>query len=403
MKFNLNNFLEAVSYALDFVEIDILGATSNHSRRVAYISLRLAECFKMNDEERFDLCSFAMLHDNGLSEEVFHADANTKIPINKRKHLEIYTAHCDIGEKNVTDYPFFTDQRDIIRYHHEKYDGTGFFGIAGNNIPLMAQIIALANTVDNLYHFETKDLENRKKIISYISQHKNSYYSPELVEALLETCSHTSFWLDLQSPFIFWVLKKKIPSKILDIPLEKIFQITRVFSKIIDSKSRFTYRHTSGLIEKTDRAADFYQFNQTQKTKLLIAAGLHDLGKLAVPNTILDKPGKLTEGEFNIIKTHTYYTAAALNQIDRFEDISRWAANHHETLDGTGYPYGIHGDDLGFEERLMACLDIYQALTEDRPYRKGMSNDRVMGILEKNAVSGKIDKMIVSDIGEIFA
>ncbi len=164
MNFNLNSFLEAISFALDCVEIDILGATSNHSRRVAYISLRLAECFKMNDEERFDLCSFAMLHDNGLSEEVFHTDANTKVPINKRKHLEIYTAHCDIGEKNVADYPFFTDQRDIIRYHHEKYDGTGFFGIAGNNIPLMAQIIALANTVDNLYHFETKDLENRKKI-----------------------------------------------------------------------------------------------------------------------------------------------------------------------------------------------------------------------------------------------
>ena len=357
----------------------------------------------MNDEERFDLCSFAMLHDNGLSEEVFHIDADTEIPVNKREHLEIYKAHCNIGEKNVMNYPFFTDQRDIIRYHHEKYDGTGFFGMTGNNIPLMAQIIALANTVDNLYHFEKKDLKNREKIIRHITQHKNSYYSPELVEAFLKTGSHISFWLDLQSPFIFRVLKKEIPSKILNIPLEEVFQITRVFSKIIDSKSKFTYRHTSGLIEKTDKFADFYQFNQQRKTKILIAAGLHDLGKLAVPNTILDKPGKLTEDEFNIIKTHTYYTAAALNQIDEFEDISRWAANHHETLDGTGYPYGIHGDKLGFEERLMSCLDIYQALTEDRPYRKGMSDDRAMRILKKNAASGKIDRMIVNDIGKIFA
>lgn len=402
MKFNLNNFLEAVSFALDFVEIDILGATSNHSRRVAYISLRLAECFKMNDKEQFDLCSFAMLHDNGLSEEVLHAGPPLKIPTDRHKRLEMYTTHCDIGEKNVADYPFFTDQRNIIRYHHEKYDGTGFFGIAGNNIPLMAQIIALADTVDNLYHFETKNLENRKKIINYILQYKDSYYSPELVEAFLKTGSHTSFWLDLQAPFIFWVLKKKVPSKILDISLEKIFQITRVFSKIIDSKSKFTYRHTSGLIEKADRVADFYQFNQTQKTKFLIAASLHDLGKLAISNTILDKPAKLTKEEFNIIKAHTYYTRAALNQIDGFQDISRWAANHHETLDGAGYPYGVPGNELGFEERLMSCLDIYQALTEDRPYRKGMSNDMTMEILRKNAISGKIDKMIVNDIDKIF-
>ncbi len=403
MKFNLNNFLRAVSFTLDFVEIDFLGATSNHSRRVGYISQRLSECFKMGDKEQFDLFTFAMLHDNGLSEDVLVTGIPAEAPANNRhKQLEMYTVHCEIGEENVKNFPFLTDQQNIIRYHHECFNGSGFFGVSGSDIPLMAQIIALADTVDNLYHFEIRNLKNRETIINFIAQNKGRYYSPDMVDAFMAISSHTSFWLDLQEPFIYEVLAKNNLTKEIDLETEEIAQITKVFSKIIDSKSKFTSRHTAGLMEKAEIMADFYHFNKERKTQFIIAASLHDLGKLAIPSTILDKPGKLTKDEFNIIKEHTYYTRVALSQINGFEDINRWAANHHETLDGSGYPYGIHGDELGFEERLMSCLDIYQALTENRPYREGMIYDKAMSILEKNAHSGKIDKMIVKDIGEVF-
>jgi len=402
VKFNLNNFLSAVSFALDFLEIDFLGATSNHSKRVTYIAQRLSEYFKMSDEEQFDLYSFAILHDNGLCEDVLLTGRPAEIFKDKHKHLETYIDHCNIGEENVTSFPFLTGGRNIIRYHHEHFDGSGFFGVAGADIPLMAQIISLADTVDNLYHFETRNLENREKIINFISLHKGRYYSSEIVDAFMDICSHTSFWLDLQEPFIYEALLNKSPIKEIDIHIDEIFLITKVFSKIIDSKSKFTYRHTSGLTEKAGIMADFYQFNQNSKTQFLIAASLHDLGKLAIPNAILDKPGKLTKREFNIIKEHTYYTRVALTQINGFEDITKWAANHHETLDGTGYPYGIHGDELGFEERLMSGLDIYQALTENRPYRDGMNHNKAMGILKNSSKSGKIDKMIVNDICKVF-
>lgn len=404
MKFNLNDFLSAVSFALDFVEIDFLGATSNHSRRVSYISQRLAECFGMGEEEKFDLLSFSMLHDNGLSEDVMLTGVPAELPPEKHQQLELYTIHCDIGEKNVVDFPFLTDQKNIIRYHHENYDGSGFAGVAGSDIPLMAQIIALADTVDNLYHFETRNLANRRTISNFIGRYRGRFYSPELVDAFMEISSHTSFWLDLQEPFIYGVLGegKGELSRVVDISLEGIAEITKVFSKIIDSKSKFTYRHTVGLIEKVGVMSDFYKLDQEHKIRLVIAASLHDLGKLAIPNAILDKPGKLTNEEFSIIKEHTYYTRVALSKIGGFENICNWAANHHETLDGAGYPYGIHGGDLAFEDRLIACLDIYQALTEIRPYRNGMSFDKTMSILEKNVLSGKIDKMIVADIGTVF-
>lgn len=148
--------------------------------------------------------------------------------------------------------------------------------------------------------------------------------------------------------------------------------------------------------------AYFYEYDSEKIMKLIIAANLHDLGKLAVPNKILDKPTQLTKEDFAIVKCHTYYTRQALEKVNGFEDIVDWAANHHEKLDGTGYPYGIDGSKLTKESRLMSCLDMYQALTEDRPYRKGLTHTKTMEILYEHASKGYIDSNIVKDLDKVF-
>lgn len=402
MTFQLNQFLLAVSDCLDFVEIDILGATSNHSKRVAYISLLLAEEFGMDENERYDLCSYAILHDNGLCQEVVNDEAKHDAPQHKRTNLETYRVHCQYGEENVRRYPFLTGQQDIIRYHHENYDGSGYFGIKGEDIPLMAQIITLADTVDNMFHFEKSDVENRTAIKAFINKNEGRYYSPEMVAAFKKVSAPTAFWLNLQEPYLYTELEAKTPSHALELSLDEIYEITNVFSKIVDSKSVFTARHSSGLEEKTEVMSDFYGFDDTKKKGMMIAATLHDLGKLAISNAILDKPGKLDEAEMETMRSHTYYTAKALQQIDGFERISKWAANHHEKLDGSGYPFGYDAAVLGFEERLMGCLDMYQALTEDRPYREGMGHERALSILREQAQRGFIDGQIVDDIANVF-
>lgn len=402
MKFNLNQFLLAVSDALDFVEIDTLGASSFHTKRVAYISLRIAEYFNYSKEELFDLCSFSILHDNGLSEESCANDASLNPEVKNIHVMEKYTAHCEIGERNIIDFPFFTNNKNIVKYHHENFDGSGFFGLKEEEIPHMAQIIALADTVDNLFHFEIPSIENRKKIREFINKNVNRYYSPKLVEVFNQIEKDTSFWLDLQSTKLEEIILRKLPNFILDIEFEKLVNLTEVFRKIVDSNSKFTARHSSGLSQKVQTMAKYYKYDEEKVYKLTIAANLHDLGKLAIPNSILDKNGKLTEEEFAIIKSHTYYTRQALEKIDGFEEIVEWASNHHEKLDGKGYPYQMTKDKLCFDSRLMTCLDIYQALTEDRPYREGMGHEKAMDILYNQASSGYIDLNIVKDVDEIF-
>lgn len=402
MNFNLNEFLLSVSWALDFVETDILGISSNHTKRVAYISLKMAEEMGMLPEEIFDLVSLALLHDNGISEKAIHDTLQNK-NIDIFNSIESSRKHCILSEENLKNYPFLTNVEGVILYHHEKYDGSGFFGKKGNNIPLMSQIISLADTLDLNFDLKNSYLKNRNEILSFVKANENKLFSSKLVNIFLKVSSNTSFWLDLKDEFINRVLKLNVPSFSKNLSLKKIHDITKVFSKIIDSKSKFTLKHSCELSAKVSEMSDYYNKDNVEKLKLIIAADLHDLGKLAVPNSILDKNGKLTEKEFDIIKTHTYYTRIVLSEISGFEEITEWASNHHEKLDGLGYPFGKNNKQLDFNSRLMACLDIYQALTEERPYRKPMPHYKAIEILNQMANNGAIDKIIVNDIDKVFS
>jgi len=403
MKFNLNQFLLAVSDALDFVEINTLGSTSYHSKRVAYIALRLADFYILSDKEKFDLCSFSILHDNGLSEE----DTVNKFENDPKKEnlsiFEQYTQHCEIGERNIIDFPFLSNHNNIVKYHHENFDGTGFYKLKGEQIPLLSQIIALADTVDNIFHFENPSIENREKIVKFINDKTNTLYSPQLVKNFNNLASKPAFWFDLQSNNLEKLVLNKTTDFTMNIELEDLVKLSSIFSRIIDSNSSFTSRHSSGLTQKVEEMCNFYEYEKEKTMKMIIAANLHDLGKLAVPNKILDKQSALTKKEFEIIKCHTYYTRQALEKISGFEDIVEWAANHHEKLDGNGYPYGFDANRLCFDSRLMGCLDIYQALTEERPYRKSMSHKDTMNILLDHGSKGYIDERIVNDINKVFS
>lgn len=401
MKFSLNDFLISVSFALDFVEMDRLGRQSNHGKRTAFIALYLGRELGLSKEELYDTAALAMLHDNGLSEsslyEVLPGDGELSV-----NDFERSKAHCVIGEKNIKDYPFLTKPENVILYHHERYDGSGFYGLSGDDVPLISQIIAAADGFEDRYQPGEKEDWN-EILLQWIKEMDGKIFSKDLGIALRTMADDLSIWDKLADDRVGKVLSEEIPAFDCQLSFEEIQNITKIFSRIIDSKSHFTKRHSSGLAEKAAAMADYYGKNSEEKTKLVIAADLHDLGKLAVPNIILDCPRALTDKEFKIVKKHVYYTRVALETISGFEDITEWAANHHEKLNGKGYPFGKTGDELDFNSRLMGCLDIYQALTEERPYRKGMSHGETMKVLGNMAEMGMIDGGIVRDLDGVFA
>lgn len=400
--FNLNSFLRALSTMLDFVEMDLVGVTSNHGRRVAYIAARLARQAGLPDAQVFDVVALSLLHDNGLSEEMLTMPASVAGDV-KIRQAEKFVGHCEIGERNATAFPFLTDVSGVIRHHHERHDGGGYFGLTGEEIPFLSRLVGMADSVDLMFAFGSPDPANRDRILRHLADARGRQLCPRSCDLFFEIADKPAFWLDLQDGFIETALTEQTPDIWQDLPWDRVLDICRVFSRIVDCKSHFTERHSSGLEEKAARMAAFYGFDAETATKLRIAASLHDVGKLAIPNAILDKPGPLTAAEFGRMQEHTYYTRRCLEQVRGFGDITDWAANHHERLTGVGYPLGLAADDLDAKARLIACLDVYQALIEERPYRKALSHRHAMDILEAQARDGLLDAAIVADIDAAFA
>lgn len=400
MIFSLNEFLIAASFALDFVEMDMFGVATNHSKRVASIAMRIAKKIELSKEEIFDTVSLSILHDNGATLKILNDSLlDKKLSL---QSIESKKEHCINGEDNIKDYPFLTDVHNVIKYHHENFDGTGFFNIKGDDIPIISRIIKLADTIELNSRLNEVSFEEKQKIRDFVKLNETTMFDPKIVNAFIEVSQYPYFWLELKDNSINQSIYKYLPNFSRELPLSEIHDITKVFSKIIDAKSVFTQTHSNGLSEKVSIMGEFYKKPEDEKYKLMIAADLHDIGKLVVDNSILDKPGRLDEKEFDTIKQHTFYTRLCLQEIKGFEDITEWASNHHEKLNGNGYPYGKNSIDIDFNSRLIAALDIYQALMEERPYRKPMQHQQASEILISLVKDGSLDDKIVTDIIKVF-
>jgi len=403
MLLSLNKFLFSVSFALDLAEKEISCSSEIHSKRVAFISLKIAEIFNLDPKERFDLCSYSLLHDNGLIETYIDYLEVSKEKSNSSFYkTKDYKNHCIIGEKNIKTFPFLTSHKDIILYHHEHWDGTGYFKKKGNEIPLLSQIISFADLLDTTFDLSNIIYNTKSDIDDFLKQHINKLFSQDMYNAYEILSNSFIFWGDLEFFDTSTSLNSLIPEYNMDVSLSEFLEITKIFSKIIDSKSKFTAKHSSDLEDKALTLVNYFNLDEDKKLKIQIAANLHDIGKLATPRHILDKEGSLTKEEFFEIKKHAYLTHHILSKLDGFYEISKWASAHHEKPDGSGYPFGLNCEELGFEERMISCLDFYQALVEDRPYRKSMSHEDAIVILKTHLNEFDIDKEIVLAIENVF-
>jgi HD-GYP domain-containing protein (c-di-GMP phosphodiesterase class II) len=395
---NINEFLISLSRTLDFAEKEILPTHSNHGMRVAYISARLAKKIGFSESSLFDLISYSLLHDNGVMASLRKMKDKGVTISTDSGAVEAMPLHCIEGEKNLANFPFLMKRENVILYHHENYDGSGFFGIAGNKIPIFSRIIHLADLMAIWYSSGMGTDQVMDSIVQNVHM-----FDPDLCEAALELSANVEFWLDLNDMFVQRALVAMQPKVSREFDFRQLREISQIFSRIIDAKSPFTGSHSRGISEKTGFICQYYEFDEQTYWQMRVAADLHDLGKLIVPSSILDKPGKLSRDEFRMIQAHPYYTRKILERIDGFEEITEWASNHHEKLNGSGYPYGRDSSNLDFNSRILACVDIYQALTEDRPYRKAMEHRKAINIMKDMAAQGQIEASVTEDMDSIFS
>ena len=413
MKLDLTDMLYALSFALDKVETELLGVDTGHGKRVAYLALLMGEEAGYREEELRDFIGCCLLHDNALTEYIHEELSNSPMSqglsvqlsdIAESKRTKLYRDHSVVGEQNIRLLPFRTDVKNIILYHHENADGTGAMGMTASDTNLKAQILHLADIVDvtNPLHMETMTATELEELRGWVQSRKGSLFSEEAVELFLKAVNYDKI-VPLHDKGILPCLHEKLHEEIIDYSDEEIRNIAGLFAKIVDYKSEFTQNHSRGVAEKAEIMAHYYGFDAEKATRYYFAGAMHDIGKLAVVNEILEKPGKLTIDEFAEMKNHAAATYYILSQIKEISDIVKWAANHHEKLNGNGYPQGLTADELSFEERIMACIDIYQALTEKRPYKDGMSHEKSISIMMDMAHKGELDESIVQDIDNVMS
>lgn len=379
---NLGNLLLSLSDAIDIVNRSL----SAHQMRTAFIAWQMAVDAKAPKTVQEKVLIGSLLHDVGA------LTPEDKIRLHNFEEISL-DSHCVRGAELFELSPLLQPSAAMVRHHHKPWKD--WSGTIAAPDAFEAQLLYLADFVERLINRKTFILHQSEGIIQKIIAKSGSEIHPDIVELFVNISKREEFWFDLLSPRLYSLLLHHGPCKKNELEIDEIFSIAPFVRSIIDFKSHFTATHSTGVAECAYCIANLFGLTSKTVSRIRLAGYFHDIGKLAVPNAILDKPGKLSKAEFAIIKQHTYFTYTVLNTIGGLGDIPEWAAFHHEKLDGSGYPFHVDNSKISTGSRIMAVADVFTALAEDRPYRDGMQRPEIEKILSDMAIAQGLDKKIV--------
>lgn len=387
--FSFSDLVVTLSSILDLT----LPYLIHHHRQVGYIAFSMAKRMNLKEEKMYNILIAGLLHDIGV---VIHKEKE-KIALREfkfyQKHKILYL-HSYVGYLLLKQSKPFKKIADIVCFHHIDYKD--FQKFKKRKFAVESNFIHLADRVSILINPEKEILSQSKEIRKFVQENSGKMFAPELVNVFNEVSRPEQFWLDLVNPHIDNILLKWLHRYPKLLNLEEMGDFSEILCKIVDFRSHFTASHSSGVATCSEILAYLLNFSKLE-CKLMKYAGLiHDIGKLSIPIEILEKPSKLTEEEKNIIKRHPFYPYRIMEDIPEINPINEWAFLHHERMDGSGYPFGLQGDFIPTGSRIIAIADIFTALSEERPYRKGMNISERMEILKDLSEKSAIDKKIVS-------
>lgn len=380
---NLGSILLSLSDALDL----FTPALSSHQLRTAFVTWEMAKAAGLSQELLEKSYIAALLHDIGA------LTPEEKLSLHEFEEIDP-TGHCVLGEILFSYVPSFRKAGVIVRNHHRRFDE---WGLEITESPVLeSQILQLADEVERLIDRKKFILLQKEDITKrVVSGSQKGVYHPTVAGLFLEVSNREEFWLDLVNPRLYSHLLDRGPLSNREIECPEVSSITELFGQVIDFRSHYTATHTTGVSTSAQEIARHIGFTEKELEKMKMAGNLHDLGKLAVSNCILEKPGRLTQDEFAIMKQHTYYTYTLLNSIKGLKEVAEWSAFHHEKLDGSGYPFHLKAECLSLGSRIMMVADIFTACAEVRPYRTGMVKEQVIAIVKRQGSAGKLDPLVI--------
>lgn len=416
----LAEVVSALSAALDMTD----GQPVGHSARCCWIGMHIGERIGLNAAELHDLFYMLFLKDLGCSSnaaricqlyatndhdfkrnsklmdhslgQVLHFVAtNTAVKSGLATKLktilniarsagnitrDLIETRCERGAEIARTMRFPENVARGILDLDEHWDGRGHpLGRKEADISLLARIALLAQVID-VFHITS----GREAAVNEVRRRAGTWFDPQLVTLFELVARDLSFWAVLEGNDIearVFALEPAANRTPLDDDL--LDDIADGFAQVVDAKSPFTSGHSKRVALYSDMIAEELGMEATRKRWLVRGALLHDIGKLGISNEILDKAGKLDDEEWSAMKNHPVLGEHILSKIDAFSGIASIAMNHHEKLNGKGYPHGIGGDELDLETRIVTVADIFDALSADRPYRAAMPTSKALSIMQE--------------------
>ena len=417
---SLSEIISALSYALDLTE----GAVHGHALRSCLLGMRIAAEAKLPADQTSGLYFALLLKDIGCSSnssrmcEIVGDDraiqavvphkpdlstlkllwqnvlprAGAAAKVARILHLgltehksnqEMIGLRCDRGASIVSKLGMGEFAVEAVRSLDEHWDGSGYpDSIQGEQIPLLSRICAIAQHLDIL-----SAGRGTQNAIDTLEERSGTWFDPQLVRVAVSLHCAGRLWANC-SPNDS---EQDTRQAVLDLDagtsytLEagQIDQICEAFADVVDAKSHFTFRHSIGVADAAFGIAQTMGLPSDRIQLVRRAALLHDIGKLSVSNTILDKRAVLSASEWDAVRQHPRTTRLILERVRSFREMAIIAGEHHEKLDGSGYPDRLTARDLSLESRIIAVADVFGALSEDRPYRAGINLQDTFSIMAK--------------------
>lgn len=423
----LAELIGSLSYALDLTE----GQPAGHCVRCCWIGMHIGRQVGMRDDELWSLYYTLLLKDLGCSSnaaricELYLTDDRTfkrdfkRVGMGTPQVLAFVVSHtgphaswrrrvgailnivrngdavaqeliqtrCSRGAQIARQLRFPESVAQAVHALDEHFDGSGRpDNLGGEAIPLAARIALLAQVVD-VFHFN----HGVGAALVEARTRAGSWFDPALVDALDVVARDPAFWDMLVNDEVESAVQALEPvGHGAELDEDYLDDIADAYGEVVDAKSPFTAGHSQRVRDYTDLVALELGLSETRRRWLRRAAVLHDVGKLGVSNSILDKPGRLDPSEWLAVQLHASYTEQILERISPFAELARVSAAHHERLDGTGYPRGVAADEIALETRIITVADIFDAITAERPYHPPTPVERTLEIM-RAAVGTAID------------
>jgi putative nucleotidyltransferase with HDIG domain len=436
----LGDILSGLSYALDITE----GHPKGHAVRTCLIGMRLAHIIGLRMSDRSHLFYALMLKDAGCSSNAARVhqlfggnDHEAKRAIwsfdwrdfgqqaayvleyagrgasswQRLAHLarvaaagpggrkELFEIRCNRGASVALELGLSEATAAAIRSMDEHWDGGGEpLGLTDTNIPLPSRIIGLAQVAEVFWHDG-----DEAAALDVVEARMGRWFDPDLVRAFRVLAKDHDFWSALRAEDARRLVFDAEQQFAVVADEARLDAISATFASVIDAKSPYTREHSRRVAALAVAIAQQQGFSPANLTRVRRAALLHDVGKLGVPNSILDREGPLDERDWTIVREHPAHTLQILEAVPIFQEFAFDAACHHERLDGSGYHRGYAADRLTATARALAVADVADALLSERPYRQGLDPDDALRVLKAECARGALCRSGVFAIADIVA